>query len=179
MGLGVGCRMPGWAGRMVPGWDPGGSLGRSSIRLLNRSRAAAEGTVADCRSQHRVAAGFGMAAGVAVGSFLLLEGHADCHRMAGTGGHGDTAGTAGRWIRDTTGLGPGARCRTVAVEAVGSLVVASGHIPVNREFHGFRTAEAARRTRAVAVVVVAAGSNPGSNRSCCPHQRGLAVGIGS
>jgi hypothetical protein len=167
---------------MVPGWDLGGSLDRSSIRLLNHSRAAAaaEGTVADCRSQHRIAAGFGMAADVAVGSFLLLEGHAGCRRMAGTGGRGDTAGRAGRWIRDTTGLGPGARCRMMAGEAVGSLVVASGRIPVNRGFHGCHTAEAARRTNAVAVAVVAAaGNNPGSSRSCCPRQRGLVVGIGS
>jgi hypothetical protein len=179
--------MPGWAdrmvterrGRTVPGWDLGGSLDRSwKIRLLNHSRAAAEGTVADCRTRHRIAAGFGMAAAdVAAGSFLRGD-RADCHRMAGTGDHGDTAGTAGRWIRDTTGLGPCAHCRMMAGEAVGSLAVASGHIPVNLEFRGFRTAEAARRTRTVAVVV-AVGSNPGSSHSCRPRQRGLVVGIGS
>jgi hypothetical protein len=63
---------------------------------------------------------------------------------------------------------------------VGSLLaVASGRIPEVREFRGFHTAEAARRTSAAVVAVVAVGSNPGSSRSCCPRQRGLVVGIGS
>ena len=178
--------MLGWAGRMVidcadrtvPGWDLGGSLDRSWIRLLNRSRAAAaEGTVvvADCRTRHRIAVGSGTAAvavaGVAAGS-SLLAGRVECHRMAGTGGHGDTAGRAGRWTRCTTEPG--------CMVTVGSLLaVASGRIPGVREFRGFHTAEAARRTSVVVVAVVAVGSNPGSSRSCCPRQRGLVVDIGS
>lgn len=178
--------MLGWAGRMVidcadrtvPGWDLGGSLDRSWIRLLNRSRAAAEGTVADCRTRHRIAVGFGMAVGVdhvAEGSFRL-EGRVDCHCIAGTGGHGNIAGTAGRWIHDTIEHGLAARCRMMTV---GSLAVASDHIPAGREFHGFHIAEAARRTSVAVAVVVAVGSNPGSSRSCCPRQRGLVVDIGS
>ena len=154
--------MLGWAGRMVidcadrtvPGWDLGGSLDRSWIRLLNRSRAAAEGTVADCRTRHRIAVGFGMAVGVdhvAEGSFRL-EGRVDCHCIAGTGGHGNIAGTAGRWIHDTIEHGLAARCRMMTV---GSLAVASDHIPAGREFHGFHIAEAARRTSVAVAVVVA------------------------
>ena len=172
--------MLGWAerhGRTVPGWGLGGSLGRSLSRLLNRSQVAAEGTVvvADCRIRHRIAAvGFGTAAaaGVAVGSYLLV-GRVDCHRMAGTDDRGDTAGTAGRWTRCTTGLG----CTAI----VGSLLaVASGRTPGAREFHGFHTAEAARRTSAaVAVGFAAVGSNPGSSRSCCPRRNLLVVDIGS
>jgi hypothetical protein len=92
--------------------------------------------------------------------------------MAGTGDRGDTAGRAGRWTRCTTEPG--------CMVTVGSLLaVASGRIPEVREFRGFHTAEAARRTSAAVVAVVAVGSNPGSSRSCCPRQRGLVVGIGS
>jgi hypothetical protein len=110
------------------------------------------------------------AADAAAGSFLLA-GRADCHRMAGMGDHEDIAGTAGRWTHCTTEH----CCCTVTV---GSLAAASDHIPADREFHGFHTAEAAR-CMSVVVVVVAAGSNPGSSRSCCPRQRSLAVDIGS
>jgi hypothetical protein len=161
-------------GRKAPGWGLGGYFGRRLMRLLNRSRAGAAGgtVVADCRTQHRIVAGFGTAvAGVAAGSSLLAD-RVGCHRMAGTGDRGDTAGRAGRWTRCTTEPG--------CMVTVGSLLaVASGRIPEVREFRGFHTAEAARRTSAAVVAVVAVGSNPGSSRSCCPRQRGLVVGIGS
>jgi hypothetical protein len=92
--------------------------------------------------------------------------------MAGTGGHGDTAGRAGRWTRCTTEPG--------CMVTVGSLLaVASGRIPGVREFRGFHTAEAARRTSAAVVAVVAVGSNPGSSRSCCPRRSLPVVDTGS
>jgi len=171
--------MLGWAerhGRMVPDWGLDGSLGRSLIRLLNRSQVAAEGTVvADRRTQHRIAAaGFGTAAAVGVAADSPhLAGRVGCRRMAGTGGPGDTAGTAGRWTHCTTEPG----C-TVAVDSL--LAVASGRIPEVREFHGFHTVEAARRMGAAAVVaVVVVGSNPGSSRSCRRRRSLLEVDIGS
>lgn len=163
--MGFGC-----VGRTVPGWDSGGSLDRSLNRLLEDSWAVAEGIVADCRNRHRIVAGFGMAAGVGAGSFLL-EGRADCHRMAGMDDHGYIAGMADRWRRCTTERG----CTVIA----GSLAVANGRIPADREFHGFHTAEAAPRRTGDLVAAAAAGNNPGSSRSCCPRLKGLEVDIGS
>jgi len=156
----TGCTATDCAGRTVADWDLGGSLDRSSIHLPGYSWAAAEGTAVADRTQHRIAAGFGMAAvvaDVAVGSCLLAA-HTGFRHTAGMGGRGDTAGTAGRWTHDMT-----ARARRCTA-AVGSLAVAIDHIPGDREFHSLHTVEAARRTRA-AVVVVAVGSNPGSSRS--------------
>lgn len=175
--------MVGWADCTVSDWDYhtvadsdlGGSLDRSSIHLLEDSWAAAEDTAADCRTQHRIAAGFGMAAGVAADNSLLTD-RTDFHHIAGAGDHGDTAGMPGRWIRSTTGVEHGPCSAHCCMVAVGSLAVASDHVLVDQEFHSSRIAEAARRTSVVAVVV---GSNPGSSRSCCPCRRDLVVDIGS
>ena len=185
MGLGVDCHTVGWADRTVTemgdrtaaDWDLGGSLDRSSIRLLRCSWAVAEGTVAaDCRTHQHIAAGFGMAVVDVATDNCLLVGRTDFHHTAGTGDRGDTADTAGRWIRDTTERDPGAHRHIVTA---GSLAVAIDRVPVDREFHSFRTGEAARRTAAVAVVV-AVDSNPGlSRRSCCPCRKGLEVDTGS